>query len=63
MKNFKELILRAQRGDRREQEVLLGMYKPLLIKESVIDGVYDEDLYQELCYRFLVCVGRFVFNT
>ena len=63
MKNFKELILKAQRGDRREQEVLLGMYKPLLIKESVIDGVYDEDLYQELCYRFLVCVGRFVFNT
>ena len=61
MKNFKELILRAQRGDRREQEVLLGMYKPLLIKESVIDGVYDEDLYQELCYRFLVCVERFVF--
>ena len=63
MKNFKELILKAQRGDHNEQEVLLGMYKPLLIKESVIDGVYDEDLYQELCYRFLVCVGRFVFNT
>ena len=61
MKNFKELILKAQRGDRREQEVLLGMYKPLLIKESVIDGVYDEDLYQELCYRFLVCIERFVF--
>ena len=61
MKIFKELILKAQRGDHNAQEELLGMYKPLLMKESVIDGVYDEDLYQELCYRFLVCIERFVF--
>ena len=61
MKNFKELILKAQRGDHNAQEELLKMYRPLLIKESVIDGVYDEDLYQELCYRFLVCIERFVF--
>ena len=61
MKTFKELIVRAQRGDHDSQEELLRMYKPLLMKEAVIDGVYDEDLYQQLCYRFLICIERFVF--
>ena len=50
-----ELINRSS----RTQEELLRMYKPLLMKESVIDGVYDEDLYQELCYRFICCIDKF----
>ena len=61
MKTFKELVVRAKRGDHNAQEELLTMYKPLLMKEAVIDGVYDEDLYQQLCYRFLICIERFVF--
>lgn len=61
MKTFKELVVRAKRGDHNAQEELLTMYKTLLMKEAVIDGVYDEDLYQQLCYRFLICIERFVF--
>ena len=61
MKTIKELVVRAKRGDHNAQEELLRMYKPLLMKEAVIDGVYDEDLYQQLCYRFIICIERFVF--
>lgn len=56
---FKELIIRAQRGENDAQEKLLHMYQPLLFNESVVDGVFDEDLYQELCYRFIRCLDKF----
>ena len=46
--NFKELLLRAQAGDQRAQEILLLLYPPLLMKESVVNGLLDEDVYQEL---------------
>ena len=57
--NFKELLLRAQAWDQRAQEKLLSLYQPLLMKESVINGVFDEDVYQELCITLLTCIKRF----
>mgnify|MGYP002572437132 FL=1 len=57
--NFKELLLRAQAGDQRAQEKPLSLYQPLLMKESVINGIFDEDVYQELCITLLTCIKRF----
>lgn len=57
--NFKELLLRAQKGEEQPFLKLLLMYRPLLLKESIIDGAFDEDLYQELCIVFLKCVHKF----
>ena len=57
--NFKELLLRAQAGDQRAQEKLLLLYQPLLMKESVVNGLLDEDVYQELCVTLLTCIRRF----
>lgn len=57
--NFKELMLRAQAGDQRAQEKLLSLYQPLLMKESVVNGLFDEDVYQELCVTLLTCIRRF----
>ena len=57
--NFKELLLRAQAGDQRAQEKLLLLYQPLLMKESVVNGLFDEDVYQELCVTLLACIRRF----
>lgn len=59
MMDFKELIIRAKRGENSAQETLLEMYKPLLSKEAIVDGVFDEDLYQELCLRFIRCIEKF----
>lgn len=56
--NFKELLLRAQADDQQAKEKLLSLYQPLLMKEAVINGVFDEDVYQELCITLLTCIRR-----
>lgn len=56
---FKELLIQARAGDQSAVENLLIMYQPLLLKESIVDGVLDEDLYQELCITFLHCIRKF----
>jgi len=57
--NFKELLSRAKDDDLRAKEILLERYKALLMKESIIDGVFDEDLYQDLCVTLLDCIRKF----
>lgn len=57
--NFKDLILGANENVPGAAAEILSMYKPLLLKESIVDGVFDEDLYQELCITLLGCIKKF----
>ena len=57
--NFKDILFQAKAGDEQAIITLLEMYKPLLIKTSIIDGEYDEDLYQELCITLMRCIEKF----
>ena len=57
--NFKELLERAKIGDSSAITELLQMYRPLLLKEAILDSRLDEDLYQELCIVFLRCIEKF----
>lgn len=57
--NFKEMLLQAKSGERSAAAAVLELYNALLVKESIIDGVYDEDLYQELCMTLLHCIRIF----
>ena len=57
--NFKELLLRAKAGDQCAVNQILQMYTALLFKESVVDGVFDADLHQELCMLLLHCIQKF----
>lgn len=56
--NFKELLLRAKAGEDAAISEMLAMYKPLLLKESVIDSSFDEDLYQEMCLTLVSCIHK-----
>jgi len=56
---FKDLLLNAKAGKELEIISILEMYKPLLIKNSIINGSFDEDLYQELCITLLNCIRSF----
>lgn len=58
--NFKELLIQAKSGDKDAEELILALYKPLLIKESILEGTFDEDLYQELCITLLNCIRKFI---
>lgn len=57
--NFKELLLQAKAGRESAIVSILEMYKPLLIKNSIINGRFDEDLYQELSITLLKCIRSF----
>jgi len=61
--NFKDLLLQAKTGDDFAIIQIMGMYRPLLIKESVINGVFDEDLYQELQLIQLSCIRTIKVKT
>lgn len=54
--NFKELLIRAKENDAYAVNELIAMYKPLLMKESIVNGVLDEDLYQELWLTLINCI-------
>ncbi len=57
--NFTEVLMKAKANDEEAVCLLLEMYKPLLLKNAVINGRLDEDLYQELCITLLHCVELF----
>ena len=55
---FIELLTDARTNSASQQQII-DMYKPLLIKESIPEGVFDEDLYQELVAVLLQCIRTF----
>lgn len=57
--NFKQLLEQAKGDDSAAITELLLMYRPLLLKEAILEGSLDEDLYQELCMVFLRCIEKF----
>ena len=59
--NFKELMVLAKCGSNAAVNALIEMYRPLLMKESTIDGILDEDLYQEQCMVLIHCIEIFKF--
>lgn len=59
--DFGLTLKRAQEGDKDAQEEIFRMYRPLLIKNSMDNNVFDEDLYQELSATLLKCIKNFKF--
>ena len=57
--NFEEVLFRAQMGDQEAILQILEMFRPLLIKNSLINGRFDEDLYQELRLEVLKCIRNY----
>ncbi|MBO5020740.1 MAG: helix-turn-helix domain-containing protein [Clostridia bacterium] len=57
--NFTELIDAAKNNNFEVFEIILKMYMPLIRKESIINGIFDEDLYQEQCMALNNCIQKF----
>ncbi len=57
--SFKELLLRAKQGDEDAKVEIMAMYKPMLLRWSMVDGHLDEDLFQEQCITLLRCIELF----
>ena len=51
--NFERLLLQAKEGNADAVLEILEIYKPLLIKNAIVNGRFDEDLYRySLSYCF-----------
>lgn len=57
--NFEKLLEQARSGDRKAQEEIFRMYRPLLIKNAMEQNRFEEDLYQELSATLLNCIRKF----
>lgn len=57
---FEVLLRQAKNGDKEAQKEIFRMYRPLLIKNSMDNNVFDEDLYQELSATLISCIQKFV---
>ena len=57
--NFERLLLKAKEGNADAVLKILEIYKPLLIKNAIVNGRFDEDLYQELCLQLFLCIQKF----
>ena len=57
--SFEELLFLAKAKDETSVLQILEMYRPLLIKNSLVNGKFDEDLYQELRMEVLKCIQSY----
>lgn len=58
-RKFSELLDAAQQGEEQAITELIGMYHPLIIKLSTLNGEFNEDLYQEQLLCFSLCIKKF----
>lgn len=56
---FEEIIFRAKMRDKQATEQIIEIYKPLLIKNALVNGRFDEELYHELLIELLKCIRQF----
>ena len=56
---FDQLLQDAKNGSNSAVTKILQIYRPLLIKNSIVRGRFDEDLYQELCLILLKFIKQF----
>ncbi len=57
--DFDELLGKAKAGDAQAVSMLLDMYRPLLMKFSIVNGNLDEDLFQEQCLMLLRSIALY----
>ena len=57
--SFTEMLVRAKQGEEVYMEKVWTMYRPLIIKKSLVNGIFDEDLYQELSVELVKSIRNF----
>lgn len=56
---FEEILFRAKQGEKVAIKQILEMTRPMLVRNAFVEGVFDEDLYQELILETLKCIRYF----
>lgn len=56
---FKEVLFYAQQGKKCAMEQIIEIYRPMLVRYSLVNGKFNEDLHQELLIEILKCIKSF----
>lgn len=56
---FAEVLSLAKQGNPEAIEMIVEQYKDLLYRKSVVDSIFDEDLYHVLIQTLLDCMETF----
>ena len=59
VREFREVLEKAVRGDRVAMELILILYKPMIDHASVVNGKLDEDLRQEIFLHLVTAIPKF----
>jgi hypothetical protein len=59
MMEFEEILYRAQQGETQSIQQIIEMYRPMLIRNALVKGGFDDDLYQELIAETMKCIRFF----
>jgi len=57
--SFSDLLRRAVNGEPEAVDEVLRLYMPLINRNSVVDGVFDEDCRQYILLRVAEQIGKF----
>ena len=57
--SFSELLRRAIDGEPEAVDEILRLYMPLINRNSVVDGAFDEDCRQYILLRAAGQIGKF----
>ena len=59
MMEFEEILYRVQQGETQSIQQIIEMYRPMLIRNALVKGGFDDDLYQELIAETMKCIRFF----
>ena len=59
MESFNTLLALAKQGDESSILKIIEIYKPAILKNSMLGGTFDEDLKQQLIVTLLKCIQTF----
>ena len=57
--SFSDLLRRAVDGEPEAVDEILRLYMPLINRNSVVDGIFDEDCRQYIMLRVAEQIGKF----
>lgn len=60
---LRETFNLAKEGNKDAIVAMLKIFKPILYKNSCINGHFNEDYFQELCIRLIYCIKNFEFTN
>lgn len=59
--NIKKLILEAKNKNKKALNEIITKFEPLLVKNSFVDGSFNNDCYQDLILQLIKCIYNFEF--